>query len=212
MNVADIAEDADGPTHQFLAGLAREHQATVIGGVVTQGADGRGLNQAVAFGPDGALLARYAKIHPFSFAGETDHYAGGCEIVSFTWQELQVAPFVCYDLRFPEIFRHATRRGAELLIVIANWPEARDSHWQALLRARAIENQCFLVGVNRVGSDPQVRYAGHSLILTPKGEALAAGGSEPEVLTAVLERQSPLDYRLKVPALNDIRGEFLGGI
>jgi predicted amidohydrolase len=130
----------------------------------------------------------------------------------FVWQDLQVAPFVCYDLRFPEIFRHATRKGAELLVVIANWPEARDSHWQALLPARAIENQAFLVGVNRVGSDPLVRYAGHSLILSPKGETLAAGGSEPEVLSAVLERQSLLDYRQKFPALNDIRGEFLGGI
>jgi predicted amidohydrolase len=211
MNVAGIAEGADGSTHEFLVSLAKEHQATVIGGVVTLALDGRGLNQAVVFGPDGTSLARYSKIHPFSFAGETNHYVGGNEIGSFVWQELPVAPFVCYDLRFPEIFRHATRKGAELLVVIANWPEARDSHWQALLRARAIENQAFLVGVNRVGSDPLVRYAGHSLILSPKGETLAAGGSEPEVLTAVLERQSLLDYRQKFPALKDIRGEFLGG-
>ena len=136
MNVAGIVEGEDGPTHQFLAQLARDHKATVVGGVVTQAADGRGLNQAVVFNPQGQLLTRYSKIHPFSFAGETNHYAGGSEIVTFSWQGLVVAPFVCYDLRFPEIFRHAVRQGAELLVVIANWPQPRDSHWQALLPAR----------------------------------------------------------------------------
>jgi len=210
MNVSATAEPADGPTHQFLAGLARQYQVTVVGGVVTRGADGRGLNQAVAFDPTGELLARYSKIHPFSFAGETKHFAGGSEIATFTWQGLKVAPFVCYDLRFPEIFRHAVRRGAELLVVIANWPEARESHWQALLRARAIENQCYLVGVNRVGSDPLVRYAGHSLILDPRGEPLAIAGSEPEVLSAQVERNPLVEYRQKFPALNDVRKEFLG--
>jgi omega-amidase len=211
MNVAGIAEAEDGPTHKFLADMARQYRATVMGGAVTRAADGRGLNQAVAFGPDGALLARYSKIHPFAFAGETKHFVGGDEVVTFSWQNLRVAPFVCYDLRFPEIFRHAVRRGAELLVVMANWPEPRDSHWRALLPARAIENQCYLVGVNRVGSDPMVRYAGHSVILDPKGEPLATAGSQAEVISANLDRDTLVAYRQKFPALADMRGEFLGG-
>jgi predicted amidohydrolase len=101
-----------------------------------------------------------------------------------------VAPFVCYDLRFPEIFRHAVRRGAELLVVMANWPEPRDSHWRALLPARAIENQCFLVGANRVGSDPHVRYAGHSVILDSKGEPLATADSQAKVISWPIARSS----------------------
>jgi predicted amidohydrolase len=210
MNVEGIAEPVDGPTHQFLSGIAEKYAVSVIGGVVTRATDGRGLNQAVAFGADGAPLARYSKIYPFSFAGETNHYVGGSEITCFSWQGLQVAPFICYDLRFPEVFRHAVRRGAELLIVIASWPEPRDAHWQALLRARAIENQCFVVGVNRVGSDPNVRYTGHSLILDPRGETLATGGTAPELVEAEIDRAALVEYRQNFPALNDIRGEFLG--
>lgn len=103
------------------------------------------------------------------------------------------------------------RRGAELLVVMANWPEPRDSHWRALLPARAIENQCYLVGVNRVGADPMVRYAGHSVILDPKGEPLATAGSQPEVISAHLGRDALVAYRQKFPALADMRGEFLGG-
>lgn len=210
MNVAGIAEPEDGPTHKFLADLAREHQAAVLGGVVTRAADGRGLNQAVVFDPAGKLLARYSKIHPFSYGGETKHYGGGNEIVTFSWGGFQVAPFVCYDLRFPEVFRHAARLGAELLLVIASWPEARDSHWRALLPARAIENQCYLVGVNRVGADPNVTYAGHSEILDPKGVPLATCSSQAELLVANIEHEPLLAYRDKFPALQDIRGEFLG--
>lgn len=211
MNLAEIAEPEDGPTHAFLAELACEHQAAALGGVVTRAADGRGRNQAVVFDPAGKLLARYSKIHPFSFGGETKHYAGGDGVVTFEWGGFRIAPFVCYDLRFPEVFRHAARQGAELMLVIASWPEARDSHWQALLPARAIENQCYLLGVNRVGSDPHVTYAGHSVIVDPKGVPLATGRSETQVLSAAIEREPLLAYREKFPALSDIRGEFLGG-
>jgi len=210
MNVAGIAEPEDGPTHTFLAELAIEYKAAVVGAVVTRAADGRGLNQAVVFDPGGRLLARYSKIHPFSYGGETKHYAGGNEVVVFEWGGFKIAPLVCYDLRFPEVFRHAALRGAELLVVIASWPEARDSHWRALLPARAIENQCYLVGVNRVGADPQVTYAGHSVILDPKGVPLASCSSQAELLVAAIEREPLVAYREKFPALADIRGEFLG--
>jgi omega-amidase len=211
MNVAGIAEPEDGPTHGFLAELAREYASTVVGGVVTRAADGRGLNQAVVFDPAGKLLVRYSKIHPFSFGGESEHFAGGDQVLTFPWQGFTASAFVCYDLRFPEVFRHAARKGAELLIVIANWPEARSSHWQALLPARAIENQCYLVGVNRVGSDPQLQYAGHSRIFDPKGHVLAAAETATQVISAAVDRVSLLDYRRKFPSLADIRSEFLGG-
>ncbi len=135
MHVDAIAEAEDGPTHRFLAELAGQYQSLVMGGVVTRAADGRGRNQAVAYDAAGRLVARYSKIHPFSFAGETEYYAGGGDVVTFSWQEFTIAPLVCYDLRFPEVFRLATRRGAELLVVIANWPQRRESHWLALLRA-----------------------------------------------------------------------------
>jgi omega-amidase len=209
MHVDTIAESDDGPTHRFLAELARRFQSHVIGGVVTRAADGRGRNDAVVFGPDGRLVVRYCKLHPFSYAGETKHYQAGEEVKLFAWHDLTVAPLVCYDLRFPEVFRRAVRRGAGVLAVIANWPEPREAHWLALLRARAIENQAYVVGVNRAGADPHVRYSGHSLIVGPRGEMLAEAGSDPQVISAEIESASLVEYRRQFPALADIRPDFL---
>jgi predicted amidohydrolase len=208
MHVETIAEPPDGPTHQFLAQLACQHHACVMGGVVTRASDGRGRNDAVVFGPEGSLVTRYAKMHPFTFAGETRHYQAGERIAQFAWHDFRVAPFVCYDLRFPEVFRQAARSGAELMVVIANWPQSREAHWLALLVARAIENQAYVVGVNRAGSDPHARYSGKSLVLGPRGETLAAAGEGQQLLVADVERAPLVEYRRTFPALADMRAEF----
>src|SRR5690606_28262256 len=105
-------------------------------------------------------------------------------IICFSWQGFTVAPFICYDLRFPEIFRHAVQRGANLIPVIACFPQARELHWMALLRARAIENQLYIAGVNRCGSDPKLAYSGRSMIIDPKGEILADAGNGESVIGA----------------------------
>ena len=205
MNVAGIAEGPDGPAHTFLAETARRYEAHVLGGVVTRGPDGRGRNEAVCYAPGGREVARYAKLHPFGFAGETDHYAAGEEVVTFPIGDLTAAPLICYDLRFPEAFRLAVRRGAELLIVIANWPADRADHWGALLKARAIENQAYVVGVNRCGADPNCEYPGRSLILGPRGETLTDAGDAPCILRASIDVEPLRAYRREFPALADIR-------
>lgn len=211
MHVDAIAEGPDGPTHHFLSGLAAGLRSFVVGGVVTRAADGRGRNEAVVFGPDGREAARYCKMQPFSFAGETKHYQSGEGITIFPWGDLKVALFVCYDLRFPELFRQAVRSGAELLVVIANWPQPRESHWLALLPARAIENQCYVAGINRAGSDPHVAYGGRSLVIGPRGETLAAAGAGPAVITAEVTSGPLREYRRQFPALADMRGELFAG-
>jgi predicted amidohydrolase len=208
MDVAAIAEPIGGETQQFLSALAKDLQSFVIGGVAIRGAGARGRNEAVVFGPEGNALARYCKLQPFSYAGETKHYEAGEGIEIFQWHDFDVAPFICYDLRFPEIFRQAVRSGAELMIVIANWPQPRESHWLALLRARAIENQAYVVGANRAGNDPHLGYSGHSLIVGPRGETLAEAGNGQQVLTADVNLESLLDYRQQFPALADIRPDF----
>jgi len=208
MDVERIADGPDGPTYPFLAQTARELKVFVVAGVVARGADGRGRNEAVVFGPDGREDARYCKLHPFSFSGEAKHYAAGSEIVVFECGGFRVAPFVCYDLRFPEIFRRATRRGAQLFVVIAEWPQERDAHWQALAKARAIENQAYVVAVNRTGRDPKLGYIGHSQIIDPRGEILAAAGEREEVIQADLTLEPLLEYRRRFPALEDMRGEY----
>ena len=210
MNVAAVAEEESGPTERFLGAVARTYDAAVIGGVVGRRADGRGANQAVALGPDGAVLARYAKLHPFSFAGEHEHYVSGEEIVLFEWGGFRVAPFVCYDLRFPEIYRVALRRGADLYVTIANWPASRVHHWETLIVARAIENQCYSVGVNRSGSDPNVAYPGRSLVIDPRGDQVAAAGPAESVIKIQLSPDEVRAYRASFPVLNDVRPDFLG--
>ncbi len=165
----------------------------------------------MVYAPDGALVSRYAKLHPFSFGGETNHYQAGDEIELIDMGEFRVAPFVCYDLRFPEAFRRAVRAGAEVLVVIANWPAAREAHWLALLAARAIENQAYVVGLNRVGSDPHLSYSGKSLILGPRGETLVGGGTGEQLLVAEIEKAPLEEYRCQFPALVDMRDDLLGG-
>ena len=205
MNVPGIAEGEARETETFLASLAREREAYVLGGVVTARTDGKGLNQALVLDPQGKELVRYTKIHPFSFAGETNHYAQGTGVLLFPLGGFTVAPFVCYDLRFPEIFRNAVRRGAQLFTVIANWPAPREAHWVALLKARAIENQAYVVGVNRCGKDPKLAYSGRSLIVDPKGEVLADAGNSEGVIAADLDVAPLLEYRKTFPALDDMK-------
>jgi predicted amidohydrolase len=205
MNAAKVAEGADGPTTQFLIDIARDHRAWVIGGVPVRTAVGAAQNTAIVTSPDGRVAARYVKLHPFALGGEREHYRAGDDIVTVACGEFVVAPFVCYDLRFPEIFRSATKRGAQLFAVIANWPEARVEHWVTLLRARAIENQAYVIGVNRCGSDPTLRYPGRSMIVDPSGEVLADAGSNERIVTADASAHRVNSYRNELPFLRDMR-------
>jgi len=167
MNLAVTAEPENGPTERLLREIAARHQSCVVGGAVTQTADGRGLNQALAIAPDGSLLARYTKNYPFSMGDEDKVHTAGAGVALFEWQGLRIAPLICYDLRFPELAREAIRAGAEVLVYIAAWPVKRIQHWITLLQARAIENLAFVIGVNRCGTDPQFTYTGRSLRSTP---------------------------------------------
>jgi len=143
-----------------------------------RGGDGRARNKALIFSPAGELIAFYAKMRPFTPGGESDHYVAGERPVAFGWNDCMVSPFICYDLRFPELFREAAAaHQPELFVVIANFPEKRIGHWVPLLQARAIENQAYVVGVNRVGSDPYSTYGGSSLIIDPTGRSWRTQGS-----------------------------------
>jgi omega-amidase len=206
MNADAIAEHVNGPAWCFVAALARELGIHVLAGIVMAGdAGGRPRNEALLFGPDGGLACRYAKVHRFTFAGEHNYYDAGDRPVTCDVAGWRVQPAVCYDLRFPELFRTPAARGAELICVIANWPAAREPHWLALLRARAIENQAYVAAVNRCGRDPNVAYSGRSQVIDPRGEIIADGGGDEGVIAADLDLESLRAYREKFPALTDIR-------
>ncbi|MGI6456835.1 MAG: carbon-nitrogen family hydrolase [bacterium] len=208
MNKEEISRDEPQFTESFLQETARQYRIYLLGGMVTMNASGLGSNLAVVCDPTGKTIAAYQKLHPFTYGGESKHYELGREIICFSWQGFTVAPFICYDLRFPEIFRHAVQRGANLIPVIACFPQARELHWMALLRARAIENQLYIAGVNRCGSDPKLAYSGRSMIIDPKGEILADAGNGESVIGAEVSLSDLNTYRQELPFLLDIRKEY----
>ena len=205
MDVAAIAEEQGGATEQFLATTARELSVFLLGGVVTRGQGGRGRNECVVFSPEGKLLARYCKMQPFTLGGETACYEAGDAPVLFQCGEISVAPFICYDLRFPELARAVAARRPHLITYIANWPNARLHHWTRLLQARAIENQCYVAGVNRVGNDPRFQHSGRTMIVDPHGEILADAGNREAVIQAAVDVVGLAEYRRLFPALADMR-------
>ena len=208
MNVPAIAEKEGGVTENFLSETARQFGVFLMGGVVTQGKGGRGRNEAVLYSPGGELIARYCKLQPFTPGGESQNYVAGEEIVIVPWRGFSLAPFICYDLRFPEPFRAAVGRGANLITVIASWPVARIQHWVTLLQARAIENQAYVAGVNRCGKDPKLSYSGRSMIVNPRGEIIADAGEGECVISAEIDLDELASYRTELPFLKDMRPDY----
>lgn len=197
------AEPEGGETEVFLKSVAAEHQSCVLGGVVTLGDDGKARNQALAVAPDGSVLARYTKMRPFSLGGEADVHVRGTTPVLFEWGGFKIAPLVCYDLRFPEVAREAVKLGAEALVYMAAWPVKRFQHWITLLQARAIENQSYVIGVNRTGTDPQFSYNGRSLVVDPHGVIIADAGEREHAIRTQIEHEVVSGWRAQFPGLRD---------
>ncbi|MEM9282330.1 MAG: nitrilase-related carbon-nitrogen hydrolase [Verrucomicrobiota bacterium] len=204
MDVAKVIEPEDFRTEAFLGELAARRGAAVLGGLVRADDEGIAGNELVAFGDDQKELCRYRKNRPFPYTGESEVYARGKEVEVFDWRGWKVAPLICYDLRFPELFRRVTAKGAELIVVIASWPSVRVDHWVTLLRARAIENLAYVVGVNRCGSDPQFDYPGRSLVVDPWGEVVADAGRAEGSVRAELDLNALRAWRNEFPALEDL--------
>lgn len=203
MDVTRVAEPPAAPTRAFLRELAQTCQSWVLGGLVEHGPGTFGRNLACLVRPDGSEAGTYQKIRTFTYAGEGDHYERGRDLLLAPVGDFTLCPFICYDLRFPELFRRGVARDASLFAVIANWPSVRLAHWLALLRARAIENQAIVVGVNRTGSDPQHAYPGHSIILDEKGNTLAEAGDSPGCIRAEVSFSQVQTWRRDFPALQD---------
>ena len=163
----------------------------------------RPVNRLVLAGPEGALH-HYDKIHPFTYSGEDEHYDAGDAFLTVEIEGLRVSFFVCYDLRFADEF-WARATVTDCYVVVANWPESRRNHWRALLTARAIENQAYVIGVNRVGNARDIAYAGDSTIIDPLGEALAHAARTETVISATVERSEVEKVRAEFPFLQDRR-------
>ncbi len=169
---------------------------------VTFGAFRDKKNNLFTFSPSGELVNSYSKMHLFSYADEQTVYKAGTEQRRFKVFDLNVTPSICYDLRFSYLYWDSAAE-TDVFLVSANWPEARREHWVTLLRARAIENQCFVIGVNRVGKDPKVSYSGDSMVIDPFGRVVLACGSREGVFKAELEKDLVSMTRRTYPFIND---------
>jgi len=208
-NLDRIVDDA---SLQWARSLATSRNIWVQHGYAELGPDGRGRNCAAVINPKGDVVGIYRKVHPFTFSREGEHYSGGDELIVRCCDNAAVCPQICYDLRFPELWRLGALAGAEVFTIGASWPDARQHHWRALLIARAIENQACIVAVNRCGRDPHLGYAGGSIIISPMGEVLAEADDTPQVIQADLDMNALRSWREKFPALRDIHRELLGKI
>jgi len=203
---AHIARDAsplDGLPLDTLRGCAVRHRLAVAAGISERTPEG--IYNALAFiTPDGALAALYRKLH--LFGSERGAFLPGSEIVSTAWGGFTWGLTVCYDLRFPELYRALALRGADAFIACAAWPRARERHWQALALARAVENQAWLLGCDRAGADLNLAFAGASCAAGPEAQAVWAGADE-ALLTADIFRRDVEQARALVPVFSDRRPE-----
>jgi omega-amidase len=211
----DIATtaDKDGSTLRFLAELADDLGACVIGGRTVHDCHcAKARNVVTALAPGDRLLAEFAKMHLFPLGNEAQAIEPGpasSGIITFHWGDtdppLTLCPAICYDLRFPELFRRGLSMGAEMFVVPACWLDTRHAHWRTLLLARAIENQAFVLGVNRTGRDPNANYLGGSIAIDPTGTILGELAAEQAVLSIDIDPAAVRRSREKFPAWRDRR-------
>jgi omega-amidase len=205
----DLGEPEGGPSSSFLAEQAAQH-GIWVGGTCPElpagadhGDDRRPYNTFVLAGADGTVH-RYRKIHPFTFGGEDKSFRAGSDLLTVDIAGLRVSLLVCYDLRFADEFWQRAN-DTDVYLVPANWPDKRRLHWQVLLQARAIENQAYVVGVNRVGEGGRLSYCGDSRIVDPAGELLATAAGGETMLLADLSAQRVAEVRDRFRFLQDRR-------
>jgi predicted amidohydrolase len=218
------AEPIPGPLTDRLAALAQRHGITLLAGSFYEApagaADDRVYNTSVLFKSNGEIAAMYRKLHLFDAAPldgdtpyrESDDVAAGNEIVTATVSEVRLGLAICYDLRFPELFRALAVHGAEMLMLPSAFTrETGVAHWEPLVRARSIENGCFVVAPGQTGPRPPDRYTwGHSMIVDPWGTILAEAGETPEVITAEIDLDEVTRARQRIPALANRRRDIFG--
>jgi predicted amidohydrolase len=200
-----IGEPEGGPSSQFLQAQAAEHGVWVGGTCPEIAADGElPYNSLVLAGPDGTTH-RYRKLHPFTHAGEHERFRAGEKPTTVEIGGVRITPFICYDLRFANVFWDAAP-ATDVYLVPANWPSPRRHHWQTLLQARAIENQAYVVGVNRVGADGNgLEHLGDSRIVSPMGELLATASGVETMLLADVDAAEVAATRERFAFLPDRR-------
>ncbi|MFE9256404.1 carbon-nitrogen family hydrolase [Streptomyces sp. NPDC006879] len=199
------AEPLDGPTYEAMSKAARDTGVWLhAGSLVERDPEGPLYNTSLVFAPDGELVRSYRKIHRFGFdQGEAVLMGAGGELATVRLPDTVLGLATCYDLRFPELFRGLVDLGAETLVIPAGWPERRRAHWTLLARARAVENQAYVLACSTAGTHAGVEQSGHSLVVDPWGEVLAQAGPDEQVLTVEIDPAKVAQTREQFPVLRD---------
>lgn len=193
---------ASGPIVSGLKAFAEEYAIAILGSF-REAHRPLPFNTAIAIGPDGSVLAQYRKIHPFTFAGENSTYAAGDDLGIFDARGFRLGIAICYDLRFPELFRLYADRNVHGVIVPSAWPADRLHHFELFIQARAAENQMFVIGVNTTGQNNAGTYNGNSMVAGPDGSVLARAGEEETTLIVDLDAASVMEARKTFPTHKD---------
>ena len=205
-NAKDHADQLNSGVFAQLSTVATQHKISVVGSIMEK----RGIevaNSAPFFAPNGRMMGIYRKIHLFGLMNEPDYLQPGSSplVMDLPWGKTALA--ICYDLRFPELFRRYALDDAGVVIIPAEWPLERIKHWRALLVARAIENQCYVIACNAAGETGETIFGGHSMIIDPWGKTIIEGSDEPLLITAEIEMDRIADVRQQIPVFDDRRPE-----
>lgn len=206
-NIAALSEEISGYTAQRIASWAQTHQMCIVAGSIPIRRSHGVTNTTLVFDQMGNMVAQYDKVHLFQPMAEDQYLLPGDNTTLVDLWGWKCGLMICYDLRFPELSRALTNAGAELLIMPSEFPEPRIGHWQTLIKARAIENQLFFLGVNRVGQDNQNQFFGHSMAVGPWGEVLNNETDQEELIVVTISKSQIIEARNKIPCLRDRRPE-----
>ncbi|MFP3916769.1 carbon-nitrogen family hydrolase [Lysinibacillus telephonicus] len=207
----ELADSEGARTKAFLKGLAEELSLHIVGGSVATERDGKFYNTMYVYNRDGELVSEYSKVHLFRLMNEEKYLEAGNEMNRFTLGDIEAGGVICYDIRFPEWLRAHALAGANVLFVSAQWPTPRIDHWKTLLQARAIENQCFVIAVNRISRKVE-NFNGQSMVIEPWGEVLWTGGEDEELAIVDVDFSKVEEVRGRIPVYDDRRPGLYAGV
>ena len=203
-----LADENGERTKELFRSLAKKYRVNIVGGSVATKKDGKFFNTMYVTNRDGEMVAEYDKAHLFKLMDEHVYMSAGGQANVFTLEGVTCGGVICYDLRFPEWIRTHVLKGANILFIPAQWPKKRIDHWQQLLQARAIENQCYVVAVNRVGDDPNNEFNGHSMVIGPWGDLLLSNETDEGIYYADIDLQEVKRVRETIPVFQDRRTDL----
>ena len=203
------AEAESSPVLAELQKIAAEQACAIVAGSVPMRREGKVYNTSVAIDKTGALVNMYDKVHLFGLFNEERFFAPGNNFQAYALDGVCCGSTICYDLRFPELFRHLALQGAQIIFCPAEWPTARGDVWRLLAQARAAENHTFVVAVNCAGTFKGAPFFGHSMVVAPSGKIVAEAGSEEEVISCTIDLADVAKVRARLNALADVRKELI---